>query len=404
MQPSPFKPPPNLHGCKLGVDNDKLLYEIHKSKLKIDEGTSSKNINVLTDIDALSGADMDELGQFESQLRASLLKGNDEGHILLLITSGFTGELAGWWDDHLTDEQKYTIKSATMFDHSQLDQMGNPRVKPNMVNYFIYTICLHFVGNMDVYQARMSEQLINLKCPTLSNFRCRQPTVTELRAEMNSYKKELQELKKQQQDHDQQIQDHNQRIQACESYHSQVLSEADSVRDLAGTLEEVKVNEPSTSQLNEQLNQEEAPPIVNIIEKVIVQKWYSKVTIVVSKAFIFEGEALIDLGAYLNCINESIIPSQYFSKTTQMLNTANGGRMLIEYKLSEAAVCNDGVCLETPFILVKGLSESVILGTPFLSMIYPFTVTAEGIESNIYGRSIKFSFAQQPKYKEIHNL
>ncbi|KAL5810558.1 hypothetical protein ACOSQ4_027126 [Xanthoceras sorbifolium] len=63
--------------------------------------------------------------------------------------------------------------------------------------------------------------------------------------------------------------------------------------------------------------------ILSRINSVIVQKWYSKVTIVVSKAFVFEGEALIDSGADLNCISEGIIPSQYFSKTTQMLNTAN---------------------------------------------------------------------------------
>ncbi|KAL5823453.1 hypothetical protein ACOSQ4_021353 [Xanthoceras sorbifolium] len=92
-------------------------------------------------------------------------------------------------------------------------------------------------------------------------------------------------------------------------------------------LEEEKVNKPSTSQLNTQLNEEEAPPT----------KWYFKVTIVVSKAFIFEGEALIDSSADLNCISEGIIPSQYFSKNTPMLNIANGGRMLIEYKLSRAA-------------------------------------------------------------------
>ncbi|KAL5861837.1 hypothetical protein ACOSQ4_003133 [Xanthoceras sorbifolium] len=49
-----------------------------------------------------------------------------------------------------------------------------------------------------------------------------------------------------------------------------------------------------------------------------------------SWAFIFEGEALINSGADLNCISEGIIPSQYFSKTTQMLNIANGGRMLIK--------------------------------------------------------------------------
>ncbi|KAL5779426.1 hypothetical protein ACOSQ2_010163 [Xanthoceras sorbifolium] len=85
------------------------------------------------------------------------------------------------------------------------------------------------------------------------------------------------------------------------------------------------------------------------LNSITLQKWYSKVTIIVSKAFIFEGEALIDSGADLNCISEGIIPSQYFSKTTQMLNRANGGRMLIEYKLSGAAKqLEESVCSDVP--------------------------------------------------------
>ncbi|KAL5767683.1 hypothetical protein ACOSQ2_014466 [Xanthoceras sorbifolium] len=289
--------------------------------------------------------------------QASLLKGNNEEHICLLITSRFTEVLAGWWDDLFTESQKTAIKSATKYDHSQQDHMGNPKVLPDMVNTLIYTICLHFMGNLDVYQARVSELLINLKCPSLSHFRWyknvffskvfqrkdsiqnekaanRQPTVIELRAEMNSYKKELQELQRQQQSHNQQLQDYDQRIQACESLHSKVLSEARLAKYFAGFLDEVKDDQPSTSQLNEQLNEEEATPTL---------------TIVVSKAFIFEGEALIDSSADLNCICEGIIPSRYFSKTTQMLNIANGGRMLIECKLSGVAVCNDRKEIHTEF-------------------------------------------------------
>ncbi|KAL5846548.1 hypothetical protein ACOSQ3_010072 [Xanthoceras sorbifolium] len=386
--------------------------------MKIDEGPSRKNINVLTDIDALSGADATELGLFESQLRgdlaestlkhimmyaqASLLKGNTKEHICLLITLGFIGVLAGWWDDLLTKSQKTAIKSATRYDHSQHDHMGNPMVLPDMVNTLIYKICLHFVvfqrkdSSMDFWKERFhaglptlfaervrtriknkfessssseeeeqcncdhyksilklnglsinmlrQEDSLILNCidaiddpekkrsamekllamakvvKRVQNEKAatRQPTVTELRAEMNSYKKELHELKRQQQSHNQQLQDYDQRIQACESLHSQVLSEARLAKAFAGFLDEVKDDQPLTSQLNGQLNKEEAPPTVNHIEKIIVQKWYSKVTIIVSKAFVFEGEALIDSGADLNCISEGIIPSQYFFKTTQM--------------------------------------------------------------------------------------
>ncbi|KAL5752223.1 hypothetical protein ACOSP7_022411 [Xanthoceras sorbifolium] len=58
---------------------DKLLHEIHKriANLKIGESSSSKNINVLTDINVLLGVDKKELGEFESHLKDNRIF---EGH------------------------------------------------------------------------------------------------------------------------------------------------------------------------------------------------------------------------------------------------------------------------------------------------------------------------------------
>jgi hypothetical protein len=57
---------------------------------------------------------------------------------------------------------------------------------------------------------------------------------------------------------------------------------------------------------------------LNIIERVTSQKWFIKITLIVNKVFVLKDEiALIDNGADLNCIQEGIIPTKYFVKTTQ---------------------------------------------------------------------------------------
>ncbi|KAK2987238.1 hypothetical protein RJ640_017428 [Escallonia rubra] len=77
------------------------------------------------------------------------------------------------------------------------------------------------------------------------------------------------------------------------------------------------------------------------IDRVVFQKWYVSIKIVISKDFTFEGIALIDSGADLNCIKEGLVPTKYCETTRQALTTANNGRMKINYKISESWVCND---------------------------------------------------------------
>ena len=103
-----------------------------------------------------------------------------------------------------------------------------------------------------------------------------------------------------------------------------------------------------------------------------LHKWHSKVRIVISKDFEFEVIALIDSGADLNCIQEGIIPSKYFKKSRERLTSASGGKMQIEFKLPKAHVCQDNMCFKTTFVLVKNLTDKVILGNPFLCSLYPF--------------------------------
>ncbi|KAL4193797.1 hypothetical protein AMTRI_Chr06g201140 [Amborella trichopoda] len=145
-------------------------------------------------------------------------------------------------------------------------------------------------------------------------------------------------------------------------------------------------------------------PSVNVIDKIVIQKWFIQVKIIVAKDYSFETSALIDFGADLNCINEGLVPSKYFDKTTQILNTADGSRLFIKYKLSNASVCNNYQCLDTPFIMVKGLSQAVILGVPFLTLLYPLTIDETGISSTIQNIPIHFNFIHKPKLKELNSV
>ena len=87
--------------------------------------------------------------------------------------------------------------------------------------------------------------------------------------------------------------------------------------------------------------------------------------------------ALIDSGANMNCIQVGLIPTQYYEKTGQELFVANKEKLDIEYKLQNVHMCQDNYCFRTQFVLVQSMTETLILGTPFITLFYPFQVTDE---------------------------
>ena len=44
------------------------------------------------------------------------------------------------------------------------------------------------------------------------------------------------------------------------------------------------------------------------------------------------------------------------------------------------------------FVLIKDLSSKIILGNPFMALLYPFLTTDEGIKTNVLGKDILFKF------------
>lgn len=87
-------------------------------------------------------------------------RGNSDHLISVHLIAGFTGQLKGWWDNALTEEEKILVQTS-------LDERGNQ----NSVHTLIYAITKHFLGEPTVFQQRASEILQNLKCRKLGDFR-----------------------------------------------------------------------------------------------------------------------------------------------------------------------------------------------------------------------------------------
>uniref|UniRef100_A0A9I9CQI6 CCHC-type domain-containing protein n=1 Tax=Cucumis melo TaxID=3656 RepID=A0A9I9CQI6_CUCME len=142
---------------------------------------------------------------------------------------------------------------------------------------------------------------------------------------------------------------------------------------------------------------------INSISKVHNQKWMSEIVFKVND-FQLEALALIDSGADQNVIQEGLVPSKYFEKTKESLSGAGGNPHNIQFKLSKVHICKGDVCLINTFILVKNLNEGIILGTPFLTQLYPFHVTDKGIVSKKFDKEITFEFTHPVTPKYISNI
>jgi len=109
------------------------------------------------------------------------------------------------------------------------------------------------------------------------------------------------------------------------------------------------------------------------ISKITFQKWFSIVTLTVED-FSTNKVALIDSGADVNCIKKGIIPAKYCKKINEGLSSAIGTPLTISYKLHKGYIKNDGYCFKNMFFIVDNMASDLILGTPFLTQIYPFYV------------------------------
>ncbi len=78
--------------------------------------------------------------------------------------------------------------------------------------------------------------------------------------------------------------------------------------------------------------------------------------------------------------------------------------MIINYKVNNVYICNQGVCLETTFLCIRNLQQQLILGIHFLAMLMPMQTSTVGISARVDGQEIFFEFVIPPTYKEINDI
>ena len=91
-------------------------------------------------------------------------------------------------------------------------------------------------------------------------------------------------------------------------------------------------------------------------------------------------------------------------KSSEKLTQANGEKLIINDKIPNVHIGNDRICFETVFVSIKDISSKIILGNPFMSLLYLFLTTDEGIKTNVLGKYILFKFILPPILKEFYSL
>ena len=69
---------------------------------------------------------------------------------------------------------------------------------------------------------------------------------------------------------------------------------------------------------------------ITIVEK---QRWYTKITLKIDPDYKSTFITLINSGVDLNCIQERLIPTTYFVKTSQRLSTTSNVPLKVQYEI-----------------------------------------------------------------------
>ena len=91
--------------------------------------------------------------------------GKSDHQIAHLIDTGFTSQLKGWWDHYLNNDDRNKILTVVKREMDGSVIMTDRQRSQDAVNTLIFTITKHFVGDPNQYKERVSNVLINLRCP-----------------------------------------------------------------------------------------------------------------------------------------------------------------------------------------------------------------------------------------------
>ena len=184
------------------------------------------------------------------------------------------------------------------------------------------------------------------------------------------------------------------------------------LQDLQEEVKQIKIQIEELKLFNQNINKEVLPSETNedleafVHSMTIVQKqiWYTKITLKINPDYQATFIALIDSGVDLNCIQEGLIPTVYFVKTSQRLSTASNDPLKVQYKIPHGHICKKGICIKTSFLLVKNISHQIVLGTPFLTQLYPFQIDSQGLRTKYNNQEIIFEFIKGIEVKEVNQV
>ncbi|KRH13008.1 hypothetical protein GLYMA_15G210800v4 [Glycine max] len=163
----------------------------------------------------------------------------------------------------------------------------------------------------------------------LENSSTKPTTIQDLQTEINNLKREVKELRQQQE------------------IHQIILSQ----------LEEDSDSESAHNSEGNQPENLEDDMFMGLINKIKIQNCYINIKIIIND-FVLETMALFDTGADSNCILEGLIPTKFFEKTSEKLSTTNDSKLKINFKLSNAIIENQGLRINTNFLLAFKIVET----------------------------------------------
>ena len=84
----------------------------------------------------------------------------DDHNAVQLILAGFSGTLKHWWENFLTDKERFYVQTSLNEEREQ-----------DAVLRLIYPITKHFIGDPRVFEEKNSEILQHIRCRTLIDFK-----------------------------------------------------------------------------------------------------------------------------------------------------------------------------------------------------------------------------------------
>ena len=103
-------------------------------------------------------------------------------------------------------------------------------------------------------------------------------------------------------------------------------------------------------------------------------------------------------------MKEGVVPTKYCERTNQNLCRANASSLSVSYKLRKGYISVQDYCFKNVFVIIKNITNDIILGTLFLTQIYPFYVNEIGIHIKVMDNSITFPFLSSTRQREISLL